>query len=111
MRTPFQSISEEIDPQDSVSQMDSNGSGPKTRSLMGLPLPLQRLTSLAADIVEDYILFDNPLPNAEEVPVIVNDAWKQAEFDLNTSTNRLKPSEVHVYLLSAPLNMYMLTRR
>ena len=67
--------------------------------------------SLAANIVEDYILFDNPLLNVEEVPVMVNDTWKQAEFELNTSTNRLKPSEVHVYLLSAPLNMYILTRR
>ena len=63
--------------------------------------------SLTADIVEDYILFNNPLPNAEEVPLMVNDAWKQTKFELNTSTIRLKPSKVHVYPLSAPLNMYV----
>ena len=52
--------------------MNSTGSGPKTRSLIGLPLLFQRLMSLAADIVEDYILFDNLLPNAKKVPEIVN---------------------------------------
>ena len=75
-----------------------------------MPPHIRKVTELAGNIIEDYILFDNPLPNAEETAVIVNDAWKQAQIELQIGIAKLEAAEQHVCLLS-PGRPHMLTHR
>ena len=75
LRPPFQVLSgDSIDPNDSVSQIESSLLGDTTRGISSVPSQLRDVAEAAGEIIADYTLFENPLPDPPETVRLIEAA-------------------------------------
>lgn len=86
-------LSGDIDPSDSVSQTESSFVGGSNRSILSVPSQLRDITELAGEIIMDYTLFQDPLPDAQETLRLIDSAWRQAQNDLKKVGHMVKTAE------------------
>lgn len=61
-----------------------------------MPAPVRLIAQAAAKIITHYTLFQNPLPNGDETIRLLENAWTQAQDELETRGERLRPAETWV---------------
>ena len=94
LRPPFQVLSgDSIDPNDSVSQIESSLLGDTTRGIASVPSQLRDIAEAAGEIIADHTLFENPLPDPPETVRLIEAAWAQAQDDLDKYGNRTHSTE------------------
>ena len=59
-------------------------------SVSALPIRVQAIAEAAADIIIDYTLFDNSLPNSHATLSLIERAWLQAQGELQLYFLRVK---------------------
>ena len=64
-----------------------------TRSISMFLGEVCAIAGLAGDIVTEYTLFENPLPNSQATLILLNNVWNEAQFRLNIFASRSKQAE------------------
>ncbi len=68
----------------------------QTRSVSALPIKVRAIAEAAADVIIDYTLFENPLPNSHATLSLIERAWSQAQGELQLYSPRVKLAETWV---------------
>ena len=54
-----------------------------TRSISMFSGEVRAIAGLAGDIITEYTLFENPLPNSQATLILLDNAWNEAQSRLN----------------------------
>ena len=73
----------------------------QTRSVSALPIKVRAIAEAAVDMIIDYTLVDNPLPNSHATLSLIERVWSQAQGKLHLYSLRVKLVEswVRIHIL------------
>ena len=80
-------------PVESAGAQQSIMNTPKSRSKNILEGKLRPIAEAAGDLIADYTLFENPLPDSQASLRLLDQSWSQAQVDLGMYTQRTREAE------------------
>src|SRR5258705_9438615 len=87
-------------PVGSAGGLQSKFNTPKSRSKNILEGKTRAIAEAAGDLIADYTLFENPLPDSQATLRLLDQSWSQAQVDLGMYGQRTREAESFVSPLS-----------